>query len=1145
MKRLLCATWIIVCAGLAHAQDDALAPDSKALLRLSGSESRSWRLAIPAASTVQVKVVEQQGLAGVLLAVAADGRELAEAYLSERTELAKTLLVPPEGAWLRIDAENHSSIQRVFELQVGTARSVGEQDRLRFQAEQLLGDGERLFREQKEGYVDSSLALEEKALRLWKQISDPAHEATVYLHLAAIREFKRDIQAALDDCQKALGLWEGLHDRSGMADALNEIATLEKLREQPAKAREFVARALELARESGDSRNVARALLTEADLDDRGGKADQARAEYLEALPLVRSNGNRLAEADTLGYLATFEHDHGRFQASADYAVQALTISREEADRTRTATCLVRLSNVYATMGDLRKAISYGEEALPLLKNPAAPYKYSNALYNVGQYYQAIDDYSTALKDFNEALENFRSVGSVLGQAFTQNGLGYVHLRLGDEAKADTYYREAARLFHNASQKQAEAFALMALGGIASRRGELAKAIELDRQAVNIARDGQFTRVEELSLGDLAEAHFLAHDYKASADDDTQMIDVIHKAGFAQEEQEGNALRRQGRALRLLREYPEARKALKKALDLYQTAGIRALTAATLYELAALDRDEGLLPQAITEVSQSLDLLEAVGADAGNAETRMSFAASHRKTFDLAVDLAMRTHQDAKAFEWSESARARAFVDLIRGARLDVREGVDAGLLEKERRIQESLNQSHERLTRLLAAVHTDASAARAKREVDDLVEKYEDVEGEIRRTSPRYAALVEPHSLSARDIQASLPDSHTAILEYWLGSERSYAWLVTRTDCRGFELSAGDKIEALVRRAYSALTARNLIQEESLEQRNQRIRAADESFVHDSAELSHILLGPLQGISGVRRLWIVSDGALEYLPFAALTAPGSAQPLVPSSELAQLASASALAEVRRQIAGRAQAPRRVAVFADPVFTADDERVINPGGSASSVQQQPELTRAAEDAGLANLPRLRFSRREADAIAALDPRSATWEALDFNANHAQAQSPALASYRVVHFATHAILDSHHPELSGLVLSLVDSTGHPRNGFLRLHEIYNLKLNADLVVLSGCETALGQEVRSEGLVGLTRGFMYAGVPQVMASLWSVRDQATAELMKSFYEPLLRKNAAPDEALRAAQLAMMKDTRWRQPYYWAAFTIQGVR
>jgi CHAT domain-containing protein len=529
----------------------------------------------------------------------------------------------------------------------------------------------------------------------------------------------------------------------------------------------------------------------------------------------------------------------------------------------------------------------------------------------------------------------------------------------------------------------------------------------------------------------------------------------------------------------------------------------------------------------------------------------MLFAASHRKSYDLAIDLAMRLHDNAKAFELSERARARTFVDLIRSARLDIRQGVDPALLERERNIQQSLNEKQERLTRLVASSHSPGSAAQAKKEIDDLVERYQSVQAEIRGASPRYAALLEPHSLALADVQRELADSQTSLVEFWLSEERSYGWVVTESDCRGFELPARQAIEALARRAYSALTARNVIREETSQQMQARVSASDREFAQVSAELSRMLLEPLLGktktLSGARRLWVVSDGALEYLPFEALPEPGSTAPLVAGYSIARLPSASVLAVVRQQLSGRQAAPRAVAVFADPVFQADDERVIRRT-SAHKVQDGSEtrgdVSRAAEDVDLASLPRLWFSRREADAVAAFAPRGAVRESLDFDANRMEAQKPVLADYRVLHFATHAFLDSRHPELSGLVLSMVDRAGHPQDGFLRLNEIYNLKLNADLVVLSGCQTALGQEVRGEGLVGLTRGFMYAGAPQVLASLWDVRDRATAEFMSKFYQPLLARHLAPEAALRSAQLAMRKDPRWAQPYYWAAFTMQGA-
>jgi CHAT domain-containing protein len=200
------------------------------------------------------------------------------------------------------------------------------------------------------------------------------------------------------------------------------------------------------------------------------------------------------------------------------------------------------------------------------------------------------------------------------------------------------------------------------------------------------------------------------------------------------------------------------------------------------------------------------------------------------------------------------------------------------------------------------------------------------------------------------------------------------------------------------------------------------------------------------------------------------------------------------------------------------------------------------LERSARDFGQTEFPRLPHTRREADAITSLAPEAARRESLDFEASRATALGPELGDYRIVHFATHGLVNGEHPELSGVVLSLVDKDGARQDGFLRLNEIYNLKLGADLVVLSACRTALGKEVRGEGLVGLTRGFMYAGAPRVVASLWAVDDKATVELMKTFYREMLLKRQRPAAALRAAQVSV-----WRQrhlpPYYWAAFVLQG--
>jgi CHAT domain-containing protein len=235
-------------------------------------------------------------------------------------------------------------------------------------------------------------------------------------------------------------------------------------------------------------------------------------------------------------------------------------------------------------------------------------------------------------------------------------------------------------------------------------------------------------------------------------------------------------------------------------------------------------------------------------------------------------------------------------------------------------------------------------------------------------------------------------------------------------------------------------------------------------------------------------------------------------------------------------------------MFSDPVFEPDDPRVRRGGTPPKPMDQSAELarsevTRSATGMGLDRFERLPFSRKEADSIEAMASSGDVLKAVDFSANKTTAIDPEIGQFRIVHFATHALINSQHPELSGIVLSLVDEQGRSQDGFLRVHEIYNLKWAADLVVLSACQTALGKQTKGEGLLGLTRGFMYAGSPRVVAALWDIKDQATAELMERFYRGMLKENLRPSAALRAAQVALLADKRWESPYYWAAFVIQG--
>lgn len=406
-----------------------------------------------------------------------------------------------------------------------------------------------------------------------------------------------------------------------------------------------------------------------------------------------------------------------------------------------------------------------------------------------------------------------------------------------------------------------------------------------------------------------------------------------------------------------------------------------------------------------------------------------------------------------------------------------------------------------------------------------------------VERGEPGGEAAAGPISLAA--IQSGVLDAESLLLSYCLGERRSYLFAVSAGDLRIFRLPPRATIEALARRAYE-LTAESAL----------RTRRYDAERA--AAELSRLVLAPVAAELAGRRLLIEGDGVLQYVPFAALpdpSAPGAL--LVERHEIVLVPSAATVAALRAR--SRPAAPRSAAILADPVFSVTDPRVSQRAASDPRVSRRAagdprvsqrvagDLVRSASDVGLAGFDRLPFTRREADEIGKLAPDALS--ALGFAATRELALSPALADFRIVHFATHGVVDSRRPERSGLVLSLVDEHGVARDGYLRVPEIAGLELRSDLVVLSACRTALGREVWGEGLVGLARGFMAAGSPRVVATLWNVRDEASAEWMRRFYGGLLRDGLRPAAALRQAQLAMRADPRWRAPYYWAGFVLQG--
>ena len=842
----------------------------------------------------------------------------------------------------------------------------------------------------------------------------------------------------------------------------------------------------------------------------------------------------------------------GRYEVKIEELRATTPQDKSRVDAQKASTDAKSLRN-QRTAESLRRAIEKYQEALSLCRASGDRLMEAYSLTEMGLIYTDIGEYQKALDSFIHARAIYKAMGDLRSQAGMLNNIGWTYGALGEYQKAIDFHEQALETHRALGDRYDEPRSLNNISANYAKLGEYQKALDIHLRVLSMRRASNDVRGQATTLNNIANCYEHLGEKQKALDYYAQALTLMLTIGYGYNT--ATTLNNIGTVYRDLGEHQKALDYYGQALLLRRTIGDRDGEAATLFNIARLERDRGNLVEARKQIEEALATIESLRANVGSQVLRASFFASVREYHEFNIDLLMRLHKqhpsegfDAAALQASEKSRARSLLELLKEARAEIRQGVDPALLERERALRQTISEKAD----LLSGKRTEERTAAAK-EIDALTTEYEQVQAQIRRTSPRYAALTEPAPLTLKQIQTEVLDSETLLLEYALGEERSFLWAVTPTSIKSFELPKRSETESAARHVYEILTARNqTVINETPEQRRKRIEQADAEYEKASLALSQILLGPVAAELKGKRLVIVGEGMLQYTAFAALPFPGTppgvaSSPLIADHEIISLPSASVLAVLRREATGRKTPDKTVAVLADPVFDSSDPRIAGQGKNripaVDATAPASDVVRSATESGLRSFARLRFSRQEADQIVRFASEGKKLEAVDFAASRASATSPELARYAIVHFATHGLINNQHPELSGIVLSLVDEHGRPQNGFLRLYDIYNLKLQADLVVLSACQTALGKQIKGEGLVGLTRGFMYAGAPRVVASLWQVDDRATAQLMGRFYEAMLGQGLKPAAALRLAQVAMWKEKRWQGPHYWAAFTLQG--
>ncbi len=1016
-----------------------------------------------------------------------------------------------------------------YRIRLNETRLKSTGDIRRIAVEKVLAEADRLRATQKDDSYRQAIGKYQEALVSLEEFSDYQLKADIFKGLGQTYEALNDNQSAFANYNQALSLNRRVRDQKFEADVLNCLGYLDVSIGNNRKALSTAESALRLSRLKGHSSGEAQALFVSGEAHYGLGDLQKALEFYQQALVILRTLNDYRAQAETLLNVGYTHSSLSRTAESRQAYLESVSLSRDSQDLRLQAKSLRALATFQTRLGEYQQALDLFAQALLCLNivddrlTRATIYGGMTFTYkNLGELHKALD-YS------KQSIRLFQEIKNAWGEGEAQMDSGRVSFALGDGNAALASYQRALTLFRELGMTRLQAQTLRDIGAVYDSWNDHTQALNYYTQSLQLTRPGQDQRYRAYTLNYI-----------------------------------GRVLEVQGSKLKAQEYY-------RQALELNRLAEDPAGEALSLFHLAHVQMDLNLLDESRAQIEASLKISESLRSKVASQDVRASFVASTHQYFELHADVLMRLHRSrpnegfaGAAFEASEKARARSLLELLKEAHADIRQGVDASLLARERSIGQELNSKAERHAELVLA-DNKTEAEVVARDVDRLTSDYEQIEAQIRSQSPRYAALTQPQPLTLKEIQQQVLDDESLLLEYMLGDERSYVWAVTRHEIAAFELPGRRQIEDEAFRFHKLLTANQPVPGESAAAHQSRVAEADVQLGQTAVSFSQLVLAPVINRLGKKRLLIVPDGALQYIPFQALVVPASAGDdpasarsnltretagmvsLIVDHEIVNQPSASTLALLVTETRARKTAPKNVAVLADPVFEADDPRIDSAPTNHTARTEESQIGRAVRDVSLSGpvgpIPRLPASGDEADAIMSLTPWLSGFKAIGFQANRATAMSSDLANYRIVHFATHGFINSEHPKLSGVVLSLFDQKGQPQDGFLRLHDIYNLKLPVDLVVLSACNTGLGKDVKGEGLIGLTRGFMYAGASSVVASLWKVDDAATAELMRLFYGYMLRDGLSPAAALRKAQVTMSQQQRWQSPYFWAGFVIQG--
>lgn len=931
-------------------------------------------------------------------------------------------------------------------------------------------------------FTDADRALHQ-AMKLHQELGDQPAIGDDLTQLAFIAAWQSAYDKSLELSNQALAIHQTSGNKKGLADTYRNIGYVYQFTGDNEKATDFTQRSLNIATEIGDKDGQAGSWSNLGAIQWRLSNFDQALEHYQKGLALAMETGNKRTQSHIIGDMALIDWNRGHLSEALESFQRSLALGEEIDDRQGVAI----------------------------------------NLFNIGSLRSDLEEYGEAQDALQKAMDMAKEIGDRGLESACLDALGQLHRYLGDYDIALDQLQKAAAIAEEIHEKRTLAYELKSLASLYESRGKFTEALASDQKALALYEELKEKRGIAVTSNDLGEMYISLHKYKEALPLYQRALAIGNelKSSFILDDTYLGL----GWIYYTSREMKEAEEAFTKSEALARETERPQSIWQALYGRSLVYRETDRKAEAAPLMKEAVDLIEKARNEVPLAEQRAGYLEHKLDVYEDLIGLLVAQRNSSGAFEYAQRAKARSFLDLLTEARINPEGTAAPELQERKKKLLKSLGDTQREIENESESDAPDREKiAQLAKKRNQLEADFDNLKIEIRKQIPRLADLEYQKPLGLEEAQR-LTEEDSVLLEYFLGNTRSFVFVITRTGADVYPLPAQDEIAKRVRGIREALTKPELVYQSSEGSYTKYILLAHELY-------KDLIAAAASTLKGKQRIVIAPDGILNYLPFECLLrkAPPAGNEdfrtlpyLALDFEIQYVPSASVLAAINANKASATTPNQKdLAAFADPsehpVLTAQAGKLRGASG------EYPPLPNA---------------RLEVQQIARLFPPAnvAVFEGQD--ASELKVKEAKLEQYKRLHFASHGVVDEERPEFSALVLNARGG----EDGFLTMREVFDLRLNADLVVLSACSTGLGQRIRGEGVMGLSRAFLCAGASSVLSSLWNVYDQSTAAFMTAFYTNLKSDRMSKAAALKRARLALIRSKDYSHPYYWAPFVLIG--